>query len=109
MAERLEAGPFKALCDPSRIAVLVRLAETPRPQSVSQVAACCPTDVSVVSRHLALLRDAGVVEAERRGREVYYGIRYRGLAETLRAVADAIEACCPDGDIDEEETNHGPA
>jgi hypothetical protein len=47
----------------------------------------------VVSRHLALLRDAGVVEAERSGRSVNYRVRYEAVAELLRGLADAVERC----------------
>ena len=86
---------FKALCDPSRIALFSRLAGCSQPCCVSEMAACCPTDFSVVSRHLALLRDAGILEAQRRGKEVYYRVRFDNVVQTLRAVADAIEACCP--------------
>ncbi len=85
---------FRALCDPSRIALVIRLAQCGRPCTVSELAECCPTDLSVVSRHLALLRDAGVLTARRRGKEVYYSVPYEGLAGTLRAMADAIEGCC---------------
>lgn len=93
----MKPGLFKALCDPNRIAILARLARLGRPCTVTKVAECCPVNISVVSRHLGLLRDAGVLEAEKRGKEVYYTVRYTQLAATLRAVADAIETCCPDG------------
>jgi ArsR family transcriptional regulator len=66
-----------------------------RPCTVTKVAECCPTDISVVSRHLAVLRQAGVLAAEKRGKEVYYWLRSGELAETLRAIADTIECCCP--------------
>jgi ArsR family transcriptional regulator len=89
---------FKALCDPSRLAIFCRLAECRCETTVSQAAGCCPTDISVVSRHLAMLRDAGVLHAEKRGKEVYYSVRCSELAATLRRIADAIEACCPPGD-----------
>jgi ArsR family transcriptional regulator len=92
--EAARAGLFKALGDPNRVALLVRLAEIGKPCTVSQAAGCCPTDISVVSRHLALLRDAGVLEAEKRGREVYYSVRYAELVSTLRRMADAVEGCC---------------
>jgi DNA-binding transcriptional ArsR family regulator len=91
----LEARFFKALCDPSRIGILVRLARSCEPQKVSEVASCCPTNISVVSRHLATLREAGILRAQKRGKEVYYSVRYPELVSTLRAMADAIEACCP--------------
>ncbi len=85
---------FKALCDPNRLAILVRLAESCAPCTVGQIAAGCPVNLSVVSRHLAQLRDAGVLQAERRGREVHYALRTEALVSTLRAIADALERCC---------------
>jgi ArsR family transcriptional regulator len=91
----LSAKLFKALCDPNRIAIVSALAEAGEPRPVGDIAACRPTDLSVVSRHLATLREAGVVNAEKRGRSVYYGVRYDALAATLREMADALEACCP--------------
>lgn len=86
---------FKALCEPVRVALLVRQAHCREPSTVSQIARCCELDVSVVSRHLAMLREAGVLAAEKRGKKVYYSVRYAELTSTLRTMADAIEACCP--------------
>lgn len=86
---------FRALADANRIALLGHLAIGGSPQTVTEAAGCCPTDLSVTSRHLAVLRDAGVVEAQKRGREVYYSVRYTELAQALREMADAIDACCP--------------
>lgn len=87
---------FKALADPNRVALLARLADCGRACTVSEIACCLPIDLSVVSRHLRQLREAGILYAERRGKEVRYKVRYGELARTLRALADAIEACCPD-------------
>lgn len=95
IGEVLEARLFKALCDPTRLTILADLAQATGPRSVGEIAAGLPLDVSVVSRHLALLRQAGVLAAERRGKAVYYGVRYEGLADTFRAIAGALEACCP--------------
>ena len=95
LTEFMEPRLFKALCDRTRIDILAELAQSGGTRTVGQIAAKCPVDISVVSRHLATLRDAGIVEAARRGKEVHYRVRYEGLAQTLRAIADAIEACCP--------------
>jgi len=89
---------FKALCDPNRVAILAHLAESGAPRTVGDIAARLPIDVSVVSRHLAMLRDAGILTAERRGKAVYYAVRYAALAGTLRAMAETIDACCPAAD-----------
>lgn len=87
---------FKALSDPTRVTILARLARLCRPATVGEIAGCCPTDLSVVSRHLAILREAGILESEKRGREVYHRVRYSEMAGVLRGIAGAIEACCPD-------------
>ena len=91
----LDAKFFRALCDPNRIALLNRLASCGRPCCVSELAQCCPTDFSVTSRHLACLRDAGILDAEKCGKEVRYTVRFDQLIRRLRTMADAIEACCP--------------
>lgn len=87
---------FKALCEPNRIALLIQLSRCGRPCTVTELTECCPVNVSVVSRHLALLRDAGILSAEKRGKEVYYSVRSSRVVANLRAMADALENCCDD-------------
>lgn len=97
LADLLSPLFFKALCDPNRLMILCRLGgECCAARTVTQIAECCPINVSVVSRHLAMLRDAGILKAEKRGKEVYYSIRTDPLVSTFRAIADAVEACCPE-------------
>ena len=88
---------FKALSDPTRAALFACIAKCGRGCSVSEVAECCSIDFSVVSRHLALLARAGVLEGVKEGRTVRYHVRYQELADSLRAVADALEGCCTPG------------
>jgi DNA-binding transcriptional ArsR family regulator len=95
VGELIEPKFFRALCDPNRVAILARLAQCGRACTVGEIACCCPVDVSVVSRHLAILRDAGILESCRKGKEVYYCVRFSSFVPTLRAIADAIESCCP--------------
>jgi ArsR family transcriptional regulator len=95
----LDPAFFRALGDPNRIAILAHMARCAEPCSVSRMAECCPVDLSVVSRHLAVLRDAGILEARKQGRKVLYSVRHPELVRTLRSMADAIEACCrPEGE-----------
>jgi ArsR family transcriptional regulator len=91
---RLDAGLFKALSDPTRLTLLACLSKCGRACSVGEVAECCSVDMSVVSRHLALMADAGVLEARKEGRAVMYSVRSRELAGHLRALADALDGCC---------------
>ncbi|GMU39056.1 MAG: winged helix-turn-helix domain-containing protein [Phycisphaerae bacterium] len=93
--DRLDPELFKALSDPTRVLLLACLAKCGRPSTVSEVAECCAVDLSVVSRHLAQLADAGVLDARKEGRTVWYRVRYEEISQRLRALADAIEACAP--------------
>jgi ArsR family transcriptional regulator len=95
LEELLSHQLFKSLGDPNRIRLLLALVERCRTCSVSELAECLTIDLSVVSRHLAMLRAAGVLRAVKQGKQVYYAIQYQYLAETLRGIADALEACEP--------------
>lgn len=101
LAELLSGPLFKALADPGRALLLVRLLEQRSPCSVSQLAAGSGVDVSVVSRQLSVLRGAGIIHRERRGKEVLCSAQVSAVAHVLRRLADTIEmhepncAACP--------------
>lgn len=97
LREALQADFFRSLADPVRLQVVARLALAGEPMTVSDVRDCCGVHLSGVSRHLKTLREAGVVQATRSGREVRYSLSRGVLVERLRRLADALDAtCCPD-------------
>lgn len=104
LGKHLDPSLFRALGDPKRIALIAQLAVGERSMNVSEASACCGVHVSGTSRHLSILKSAGVVFAERRGREVRYRLATGKLVSLLRGLADALEACCrvTDDDADEE-------
>lgn len=87
---------FKAFSDPTRASLASCIAKCGRGCSVGEVAECCSVDISVVSRHLALLARSGVLAATKEGRIVRYQVRYAEMCQSLRALADAMEDCCPE-------------
>ncbi len=95
LGQLLSPRVFKALGDSSRISLLARLAEAGGPCTVGDIAKGSNVDLSVVSRHLAILREAGVIQCVRRGKEVHCTVQGAALARMLRELADAFEACCP--------------
>lgn len=108
LEELLPTELFRALGDPNRVAILCDLCECRGgPKTVSELAAELPVDLSVVSRHLGVLKRARVLEAERSGKTVQYSVRARDLVTILRALADAIDNCCPDpADSDQPASKH---
>jgi len=65
------ADTFKALADPTRVAIVSRLASG-EPCCVCDLTDAFDVSQPTVSHHLRILRDAGLVEAERRGTFAYY-------------------------------------
>lgn len=68
---------FRALADPSRRSLFERL--TLGEAAVKDLTPSLGISQPAVSQHLAVLKDAGLVEARREGRVVYYRVRARGL------------------------------
>jgi DNA-binding transcriptional ArsR family regulator len=69
--------PLAAAAEPNRRRILQLLALQPR--TVSEVAAEFPMTRSAISQHLLVLADAGLVEAEKVGRQRIYRVLPSGL------------------------------
>jgi ArsR family transcriptional regulator len=83
----LQAEILKTLSNPRRLEIIHLLAAGPR--EVSRLAEEMGISQPNVSQHLALMRAAGVVEAERDGREVRYRLSDPEIivaCETMRGV-----------------------
>ena len=83
----LQAEVLKTLSNPRRLEIIHLLADGPR--EVSRLAEEMGISQPNVSQHLALMRAAGVVEAERDGREVRYRLADPEIivaCETMRGV-----------------------
>lgn len=74
---------------------MANLIKCGRPCSVTEVAEACSVDFSVVARHLRALAAAGLLSAEKSGRELLYVPRCAELCERLRLLIAAIEEWCP--------------
>ena len=94
LTDHLRPEVFRALGEPTRLAVIARLATADGPRGVTELSDCCGVHLSGVSRHLAILRRAGLVKAHRQGREVLYDLESERLSVLLRGLADALENCC---------------
>ena len=77
---------FHGLADPSRLRILEALTDGSR--RVSDIVEATGLSQPNASMHLACLFDCGLVDRERRGREVHYRLA-AGVAPLLRA-ADAL-------------------
>ena len=75
---RVPGDPFEALGDPRRRDILRLLSEGDKP--VREIAAALPVSRPAVSRHLRLLKEAGLVAEQADGTSRIYHLRDAGLA-----------------------------
>jgi ArsR family transcriptional regulator, arsenate/arsenite/antimonite-responsive transcriptional repressor len=79
------ASQFKALADPTRIAIVNQLSAADE-VCVCNLTAAFDLSQPTVSHHLRILRDAGLVESTRRGTWAYY----RLVPEAVDALRGAL-------------------
>lgn len=79
------AGFFSALGDPTRQKILL-IFEPGEEICVNEIAAVFDISRPAISHHLKVLRNAGLVGNEKRGKEVYYHINYDYCADVLKLV-----------------------
>jgi ArsR family transcriptional regulator len=100
----LIARRFRAIGEPMRIRLLDQLRD--RDATVGELADALDASPQNVSKHLALLADAGILARRKQGNHVYYSIAddtvfelceqvCGSLQEQLRALADLVEAHNP--------------
>jgi len=64
---------IKAMAHPTRLLIVDQLAH--REHCVCELRDLVGDDISTVSRHLSILKNAGIIEDEKRGTQVYYSLR----------------------------------
>jgi DNA-binding transcriptional ArsR family regulator len=79
---------FKALADPTRRKVLQLLKA--RPMSAGEIAEQVEVAKPTLSAHFAILREAGLVGSEKKGKTITYWLNASVLEEALLAFADTV-------------------
>jgi DNA-binding transcriptional ArsR family regulator len=86
-----EASVFRALADPTRRQILEDLRNGEL--TAGEIAAHFPISGPSVSRHLGLLRSAGLIQERREANKIYYAL----VAERLAlCVGRFLSTVCPD-------------
>ncbi|MBI5686657.1 MAG: winged helix-turn-helix transcriptional regulator [Verrucomicrobia bacterium] len=80
------AARFRALGEPMRLRILQVICKESR--SVNDIVAATGSTQANISKHLALLTTAGILEREKDGQRVFYGVKDKlavKLCELVRA------------------------
>src|SRR5882724_5665053 len=85
------ASWFRALGDETRLQIIDRLSEGE--QCVCDLTDLLETKQSLLSFHLKILKDAGILNDRREGRWVYYALNPEAVEKLERFVGE-LKTCC---------------
>ncbi len=77
------------MAHPTRLMIVDQLAR--EPHCVAELTALAGADMSTVSKHLSLLKAAGIVQDDKRGTQVYYRLRMRCVLSFFECVDKVLE------------------
>ncbi|MCF6284772.1 MAG: metalloregulator ArsR/SmtB family transcription factor [Candidatus Hydrogenedentes bacterium] len=87
---RARAKVIKAMAHPSRLLIIDQLIEGE--QCVFELTEMIGADKSTVSKHLSVLREAGIVQDEKRGLQVYYSLRVPCITNFFSCVEAVLKS-----------------
>ncbi len=86
---KAQAKIAKALAHPTRLFIVDELSRNER--CVCELTEMIGADASTVSKHLSVLRNAGIVNYEKRGLSVYYRLRFRCVLNFFGCIETVIK------------------
>ncbi|QGY42082.1 metalloregulator ArsR/SmtB family transcription factor [Pseudodesulfovibrio cashew] len=81
---------MKAMAHPSRLMVIDELSRGER--CVCELQEMIGHDMSTVSKHLNVLKKAGIVQDERRGKQIYYSLKVPCILNFFHCIESVLEA-----------------
>ncbi len=87
---RLKAGVIKAMAHPSRLMMIEALKDGER--CVCELQALVGSDMSTVSKHLSVMKNAGIVSDRKQGLMVLYSLRCPCILDFLGCIDAVIRA-----------------
>jgi len=88
------AKVIKAMGHPTRLFMVDRLSKGER--CVCELTAMIGADTSTVSKHLSILRNAGIVSMEKRGAQVFYQLRVPCILNFFGCVEGVLKSTARD-------------
>lgn len=89
-----QAAVIKAMAHPTRLFIVDRLSRGE--QCVCALTEMIEADISTVSKHLSILKNAGIVRDEKRGTQVYYTLEMPCVLNFFSCVQSVIKSRAKD-------------
>ena len=98
LVDVLDSKFFKTLSEPVRVQILKLIMLNGR-ADIGTIAEHLPQDRSVISRHLNLMHEVGILKCEKESRHMFYEINNQVFLDKLVNITEKIKKCmaecCP--------------
>lgn len=84
-----QANIMKALAHPTRLFIVNELSNAAK--CVCELTDKIGADVSTVSKHLSIMKNAGIVDFEKRGTNIYYSLKMRCVLNFFTCVNEVLK------------------
>ena len=80
----------KAMAHPTRMFIVDELSRSGE-RCVCELTEMVGADISTVSKHLAILKNAGIIDDDKRGNQVFYRLKVPCIMDFFRCVESVLE------------------
>ena len=87
---KARAQIMKAMAHPSRLMMVDALSHGE--QCVCELTDLVGHDISTISKHLKILKDAGIIEDDKRGKQVYYRLKVPCILNFFHCMESVVAA-----------------
>jgi DNA-binding transcriptional ArsR family regulator len=84
-----QAQVMKALSHPTRLFIVHELAKAEK--CVCELTEMVGADTSTISKHLSIMKNAGIVEYEKRGTNIYYSLKMKCVLNFFSCVNEVLK------------------
>jgi DNA-binding transcriptional ArsR family regulator len=84
-----QAQIMKALSHPTRLFIVHELAKTEK--CVCELTEMVGADTSTISKHLSIMKNAGIVQCEKRGTSIYYSLKMKCVLNFFSCVNEVLK------------------
>ena len=88
LRSQARAKILKALAHPSRMFIVEKIKD--KPYCVCELAEMIGIDQSTTSKHLSVLKNAGIIEDKKEGTTVYYSLRCTCIMDFIGCIENVI-------------------
>ncbi|WP_137227110.1 helix-turn-helix transcriptional regulator [Shewanella sp. MEBiC00475] len=86
---KIKANIFKALGHPTRLWIVEQLAVEEK--CVCEFVDAFDVDFSTISKHLSVLRNAGIVDIDKRGKQIFYHLTMPCLLSSIGCIDTLLD------------------